>query len=256
MLWAIKRLGHVKIRWLRTSILLGASIRQTPHALRAPWAPCWPSRRILGTSVWHTPHAFRAPWTFKGDPVALQTDEGSLSSAHPSRTSCSMGVQLGPETAPWSSVSAHAPGNSCPVDLQGRSAGPHDGERELRCAGRNRSRRGEHYLRAFRIKPEGYTVAVGAHETRAPREPARQAARSTTSKSLPQTRLAATARRSKSALARAALAAAGHPKAATAVVAATRPHEASAVAPLAAPRSRPPASSTPPARSPAAARGI
>lgn len=174
----------------------------------------------------------------------------------PLRTVCSMGVQLGPETAPWSSVSARAPSNSCPVDLQGRSAGPHDGKREPRFAGRERSRRWGHYFNAFRIKPEGYTVAAGARETRAPQEQARPAARSTTSKALPRTRLAAIARWSKLTLARAAPAAAAHPMAAPAVALAALPREAATLAQPAAPRSRPPAPSTPLARSLAAAPGI
>ena len=36
-----------------------------------------------------TPLTHFAPlWTYKGDPLALKTAEGSLNSAHPSRTSC------------------------------------------------------------------------------------------------------------------------------------------------------------------------
>ena len=87
-IWASRLLGNVKIRVIGPSILLGASILHTPQRLRASWALSWPPRRLLGAPIRHTPHAFRAPWTYRGDPLALKTAEGSLNSAHPSRTSC------------------------------------------------------------------------------------------------------------------------------------------------------------------------
>ena len=116
--------------------------------------------------------------------------------------------------------------------------------------------RGPHEIEnmAFRIKPDGYTVAAGARAIRAPREPARQAAKKPSLKPLPQSRWAAIARHSEFARTWAGLAAA--PTARSTATAAVRPHEATTLGLAAEHQSRWPRPSTPPARSLAACQMI